>query len=1076
MQNMNYNELKDFAHHAQAMISSGAVEDRLRHHLSSKLPSIFPDSPWWIQAHMEGTEAHVRFSAGHRNREGFVDAVVGKTAIEYEKNLTQQVIFDEGYHQVKEYCAALHNIGIPAEEILGVLSDTVRWYGYSVTIVGDVEDGHLYGPDNIELTQTVAVDLSRETDEEFRRFEAFVSQFLDREQSRLLNASTLVTDFGMDSSFYSQNISNFRDTIIRAMTEKPDYAALIQQVWQNFIAYLGVSDYGRFSVGTYINEFYLVTVAKIICVNVMAGEPVISDTNEIKKILNGEYFTRQNLFNLVDYDYFGWLNNSPYVEQIVGSVVELQHRLVAYDFSRVGETDIFGRLLAQLANKEHRLMLGQEFTPHWVAQDIVEYNMDLLGESAPRIVDMCCGSGVFLIESIKAVRRQYDIVPERYSKEKDDIIFSCVMGFDIDPLAVMLAKVNWVMAMRDLFSVHHGDITVPIYHADSLFVATPITHQMPDDANDAYILHFAHHEVSLPAFLLSPEHRKVFDAFMAKVYRLAMARASEVETPIEPTAVNRLIDAVETDSEIILPDEECQALLPSARQLVEELERLQREGRNGIWYFIICNSYRPGLTGQQFNCIVSNPPWMAMSKLADNPYKTTLQGIARRYGIKPVGASHPHMELATIFLLSAVNRYLEDGARWSCIMPGSLLSGLNHDPLRSEKYRSSDAALPLQFNAIWELPQNTFKNKAIVLSGKKDDSPSPDVLDGRVYADVGVYENVHYTLNRQGNRSAWTNKGHDVEVADILGGDALKFSQGCDLFPRTALFHEFVERPNGNWDIAPIERTSNLWYLVNDQKKVSCNGLTAENVDKSYIFDAFISKHLSPFYMATPAKVLMPGKKVDGQWKAISATDRALMNSSTAYVFNQIEEDANTPSSLETYLHDTINIYGKLDKQNFSTKNWLVLSSASGANPCAAYISLETFDRTRLIIDQTLYWYLADSENEAIYIVGLLNSDALSDAIRDFQPEGGFGKRHIHTLPYKIIPKYDNEDAAHIEVISRTRELTREWTALCCGGEYANLLQPNSSSLSSRRRRQQSAIRSLGTYAGYESACHAVLG
>ena len=468
--------------------------------------------------------------------------------------------------------------------------------------------------------------------------------------------------------------------------------------------------------------------------------------------------------------------------------------------------------------------------------------MDLLAGNSPRIVDMCCGSGVFLIESIKAVRRQYDIVPERYSTEKDDIVFSCIMGFDIDPLAVMLAKVNWVMAMRDLFSVHHGDITVPIYHADSLFVATPITHQMPDDDNDAYILHFAHHEVSLPAFLLSPEHRKVFDAFMAKVYRLAMARASEVETPIEPAAVNRLIDAVETDSEITLSDEKRQSLLPSAQQLVEELERLQREGRNGIWYFIICNSYRPGLTGQQFNCIVSNPPWMAMSKLADNPYKTTLQGIARRYGIKPVGASHPHMELATIFLLSAVNRYLEDGARWSCVMPGSLLSGLNHEPLRSEKYRLSDVALPLQFDAIWELPQNTFKNKAIVLSGKKDDSPSPDVLDGRVYTDVEVYEEVHYTLNRQGNRSAWTNKGRDVEVADILCDNALKFSQGCDLFPRTTLFHEFVARPNGNWDIAPIERTSNLWYLVNDQKKASCNGLAAENVDKSYIFNAFISK------------------------------------------------------------------------------------------------------------------------------------------------------------------------------------------------------------------------------------------
>ena len=43
-----------------------------------------------------------------------------------KSNLTRQGVFEEGYYQVKEYCAALHNIGIPEEEILGVLSDTVR--------------------------------------------------------------------------------------------------------------------------------------------------------------------------------------------------------------------------------------------------------------------------------------------------------------------------------------------------------------------------------------------------------------------------------------------------------------------------------------------------------------------------------------------------------------------------------------------------------------------------------------------------------------------------------------------------------------------------------------------------------------------------------------------------------------------------------------------------------------------------------------------------------------------------------------------------------------------------------------
>lgn len=145
---MNLEELKSFAHLAQSMIDANAVEDKLRHFFSLKLAGIFPDSPWWIRAHVEGTEAHVRFSADCRDRDGYADAVVGKTAIEYERNLANQSIFAEGYHQVKEYCAALYNLGIPENEILGVLSDTVRWYGYSVRVIKEAGSGCLYGPDH----------------------------------------------------------------------------------------------------------------------------------------------------------------------------------------------------------------------------------------------------------------------------------------------------------------------------------------------------------------------------------------------------------------------------------------------------------------------------------------------------------------------------------------------------------------------------------------------------------------------------------------------------------------------------------------------------------------------------------------------------------------------------------------------------------------------------------------------------------------------------------------------------------------------------------------------------------------
>ena len=60
---------------AQALIDEGAVEDRIRHYLSSRLLSIFPDYPWWLQAHMQGTEEHVHFSSTRGNRDGFGDAV-----------------------------------------------------------------------------------------------------------------------------------------------------------------------------------------------------------------------------------------------------------------------------------------------------------------------------------------------------------------------------------------------------------------------------------------------------------------------------------------------------------------------------------------------------------------------------------------------------------------------------------------------------------------------------------------------------------------------------------------------------------------------------------------------------------------------------------------------------------------------------------------------------------------------------------------------------------------------------------------------------------------------------------------
>lgn len=171
-----------------------------------------------------------------------------------------------------------------------------------------------------------------------------------------------------------------------------------------------------------------------------------------------------------------------------------------------------------------------------------------------------------------------------------------------------------------------------------------------------------------------------------------------------------------------------------------------------------------------------------------------------------------------------------------------------------------------------------------------------------------------------------------------------------------------------------------------------------------------------------------------------------------------------------------INIYGKLYKQKFAVGRWLVLSNAGGSNPCAAYIDLEKYDTLKLIIDQTLYWYMASSEEEALFITGMINSTALNNAIKDFQPDGGFTERHIHTIPYKVIPRYDFEKPAHELVVEKTKLLMNRWINYCRENKEGEYTSPSSGKLHVRRRKLQAALKELPEYIDYECSCNSVMG
>src|SRR5690606_8150275 len=124
------------------------------------------------------------------------------------------------------------------------------------------------------------------------------------------------------------------------------------------------------------------------------------------------------------------------------------------------------------------------WTPAWLANQLVGNVLKKLPAGTdPQLIDMCCGSGAMIVEAVRRAKLRIQATSELTSAQKIQKLTQAITGFDIDPLAVMLSKITWVLAARDLIDIDGGStpISIPVYHADSLFAITPLSQSVEDD-------------------------------------------------------------------------------------------------------------------------------------------------------------------------------------------------------------------------------------------------------------------------------------------------------------------------------------------------------------------------------------------------------------------------------------------------------------------------------------------------------------------------------------------------------------------------------------------------------------------
>ena len=205
-------------------------------------------------------------------------------------------------------------------------------------------------------------------------------------------------------------------------------------------------------------------------------------------------------------------------------------------------------------------------------------------------------------------------------------------------------------------------------------------------------------------------------------------------------------------------------------------------------------------------------------------------------------------------------------------------------------------------------------------------------------------------------------------------------------------------------------------------KTLDITVIEGQTVEKSHVFDVYLNETLVPYATLEPLKAVLPLKqgsynlpadengvggiglaelerRMRGRWQTVSQLWEE--NKASATKLNLLEQ--------VDYRHK---LSSQLDWQrNHGNRPVRILQSEAG-EPTASLIRQDT-----VLVDETLYWITCKDIDEAHYLLAIINSDTLREAVRPFMPKGQFGARHLHKHLWKLpIPEYDADNALHADI------------------------------------------------------------
>jgi hypothetical protein len=227
-----------------------------------------------------------------------------------------------------------------------------------------------------------------------------------------------------------------------------------------------------------------------------------------------------------------------------------------------------------------------------------------------------------------------------------DAILTSVKGVDLNPLAVISARANYILSIYDLaFNLGH-DIEIPVYLADSINV--PI--EKKDENGEPYLSYFLDTEVE--NFIMEIPLSLVESQVLGQVLLICedvIAEQKQCGTFIRRLQNNDSISPYLNDS-----------VISRLEVFFNNINSLQERDWDKIWCRIIKNNFSPkGFS--PFSYIVGNPPWVRWSRLPET-YRNRVKNFCKHYGLVSGKGYSGGIEsdISTVITFSAADNWLSD--------------------------------------------------------------------------------------------------------------------------------------------------------------------------------------------------------------------------------------------------------------------------------------------------------------------------------------------------------------------------------------------------------------------------------